>query len=139
MFRFVDPDNTRETRIPDEDGAPTFTLGFWPPRESDRLQVAIARMSKMGDADPVADMNEAVKRSGIALDTFMDMVRYGCRGWSGIAFQSGTVEVEIHGRKHKALDQRSLDALYANRLLVAVALECMRFNALTDEEKKRSG
>ena len=140
MWLAVHPDMTADARVPDEEGAPTFSIGFWPPRESERLGVLLTRLRKpRADADP-DDLDALVKESGLSLDAFRDMARYGVRGWTGFgSVVSSVEEVEIDGRKHKRLTADAVNALYVNRLLIPVALKAMAFNVLSEAEKKTSG
>ena len=135
----VHPDMTTEVRIPDEDGAPVFTLGFWPPLVAERLGALIAFVRKPRDLDPIADLPAFVKASGLELAAFQDMVRYGVRGWTGWGdLKAVLVPETFDGREHKRLTEDGVVALHANKLLVAVALKAMLFNILTEEEKKTS-
>lgn len=137
MIRFVDPDNTHSARIPDADGAPTFTLGFFPPREAERLGVVIAKIKKIGDVDPIADIDKAIESSGLSLDVYMTVVRYGVRGWSWPGGKSPEMGVEKIGKhEYPVLEQKSVDALYRSKLLFLVSLACLKFNTLQEEEKK---
>lgn len=126
-LRFIDPDTTGEVEV----AGVKFTVGFWPPRESERFAGQIEQLRKAADpASPEAMM--------LALDVHRGMVQYGVRGWTGWegAPEAVIAEETIHGRKHKKLDDRLLDGLSLNGALEALALECLRWNNLTTQEKK---
>ena len=142
----VHPDNTTEVQVPEGKG-PWFTVGFWPPREAERFNMMLEKIQKpLEELDPVRDQDEYMKAVGLNYDTFRNMVAYGVRDWRDMVDVEGEPflphfeeAVEIDGRPHKALSDASIDDLYVNRLLVAVALKCWLFNTLTQEEKKTSG
>ena len=134
-WKAVHPSLTEEVRIP-EDG-PTFTIGFWPPREAERLRVVWARLKKPDEElDPIKDFDRLVEKGNVGLDLYRAMCRWGVRGWTGFGDVScSTEEIEIDGRKHPSLTPEGLDAMYVNQLLVAVGLRCMAFNFLTEDQR----
>lgn len=140
-WRAVHPAMTEERSIPADDAdAPTFTLGFWPPLEAEKakLYVSAVRRRKDDDEEELSP-EDAAKRASADLRAFWNMARFGVRGWVGlgeIACETETVQVD--GRAHVALTDASCEALYHAGLLLPVALECWKYNNLTDEEKKTS-
>lgn len=131
-------DSTGEQRIPDTEGAPTFTLGFWPPRYENRFSSRVAAAMKTE-----ADMTDESLDKSYALSC--DMARYCVRGWTGIVGPDGKEispkfrEEKIDGEKFKVLDDASLKVLSRARLLGAVAKKSYFFNILSEEEKKTFG
>lgn len=140
-WRAVHPALTEERRVPAEDPeAPTFTIGFWPPLEAEKAKLYVSKLrhpKKAVEADETAE--QLLRQSGIDLAAFWAMVRHGVRGWEGLGdIPCKTEVVRIDGRDHTALSDESLQVVYHNGLLVALALECWKFNNLTEEEKKTS-
>lgn len=132
-------------RIPDDEGAPSFDIGFWPPREAERLAVLMSKMRKPArDIDNITDNAELIALCGLSFEVFRDMVRFGCRGWTGFKTAKGetipseTEQVEIDGRKHTVLTNECLHILGVNKLTVAVGGKCMAFNMLSEAQKKTS-
>lgn len=143
MWLGIDPDLTKDVRVPEEDGAPTFTIGFWPPLVAERLNLAMVRIRKIqGDdeeeIDLVKDFDKALQRSGVSIEAYQDMCRYGVRGWTGGVIEAELETEKIAGREHQVLSHRSVEVLYKGGLLLAVGLEAMRMNVLGETEKKRS-
>lgn len=136
-WRAVHPSITEPRRIPSDDPTgPVFTLGFWPPLEAEKAKIYV---SKVRRASGGTDIAELVDRARVDLDAFWSMARFGVRGWSGLGdLVSATERVSIDGREHVALSDDSMQVLYHSGLLLPVALECWRYNSLTDEEKKTS-
>lgn len=127
MFRFIDPDTTTTTTI----AGVTFTVGFWPPRESERIAAGIAAIRN------IAEQESAQAREG-RLEVYRRMVQYGVRGWEGWegAPAPNLEDEEIHGRKHKRLAARLLDGVSLSGALEALALACLQHNNLQKEESK---
>ena len=136
-WKAVHPGLTEKLRIPDEDGAPTFELGFWPPLEAEKMKVVRERINRSAaNVDPVKDFDRMLAESGIGLESYRSMCRLGVRGWTGFGdFEPQTEEVVVDGRRHVALKDDSLHLLYVNHLLVAVGLKCFLFNILTEDAK----
>ena len=128
-LRFIDPDTTTTVEV---EGV-TFTIGFWPPREAEKIGAAIAAVRR--HADPESEAARAA-----ALDAHSRMIQYGVRGWSGWEGVEAKMDAEaIHGREHPKVPEKVLRALYLNNALWPVGLACLRWNNLSDEEKKTSG
>lgn len=138
-WRAVHPSLTKEVRVPEDDpSAPTFTVGFWPPLESEKAKLYVSKLRRL-QPGPSETTEELLHRAQVDLHAFRDMVRFGVRGWSGLGDLSCMTEtVEIDGRRHVALTQESIDVLYHSSLLLPVALACWQFNSLTETEKKTS-
>ena len=130
MLRYVDPDGTTTAEI---EGV-SFTVGFWPPRESERIarDIAVLQAAEDKDSDAWKDRSAVLCRR---------MVQYGVRGWAGWEGAPEAVfeDEEIHGRKHKRLDPRLLDGVALSGALQALALACLGWNNLQESEKKTSG
>ena len=127
-LRFIDPDNTTTCEV---DGV-SFSIGFWPPRESEKIGAGIAAMKKLPP-----DSEEA---RAAALDLHQRMVRYGVRGWSGWEGVESKPETErIHGHEHPIVSEKVVRALYLNNAIWPLGLACLRWNNLSEEEKKTSG
>lgn len=130
MLRFIDPDNT--TTFTHE--GVTFAIGFWPPREAERIGGAIKAVRAL---DPESDEGRAK-----SIDLHMAMVEWGVRGWTGWdAFPAKDhVQTErIHGQDHTRLSTKAVRALYLNNAIWPVGLAALRWNNLSEEEKKTSG
>lgn len=138
-WRAVHPSLTEERRVPQDDAdAPIFTLGFWPPIEAEKAKIYISKVRRM-NSSPASEADELSRRASADLEAFWAMARFGVRGWSGLGGLSCLTEsVRIDAREHVALTDESLQILYHNGLLLPVALECWKFNNLTEEEKKTS-
>ena len=137
----IDPEGTEKRRIPDEDGL-LVELGYWPPRIEVRLRPRLAGLSIYRDGaalDPrlPADMEALVALNEIDLEVYREAARWSVRGWEGepAAVVEPTV---VDGRTHQKLSDASLDRLFRNRLLFAVAQYAIAFNVLTEEKKRQS-
>lgn len=137
-WRAVHPALTEERRVPAEDPeAPTFTLGFWPPLEAEKAKIYISKVRRQNTGGTLPE--ELHRRAAIDLEAFWAMTRFGVRSWSGLGeLPCKTEKVTLDGREHVVLTDESLQILYHSGLLLPVALECWRFNSLTEEEKKTS-
>lgn len=139
----VHPQNTTTERVPDVEGAPTFTFGFWPPLEAERFHTIIRRNA--GKQDDGAVGSEEFERAIANQHEHTNrMVAFGVRGWSGflvdgVEVPCSTEEVEVDGVKVVRLTKTSLDFLYANKLRGELALKCYLFNTLSEDQKKTSG
>lgn len=131
-LRFIDPSSTRSVEI----AGVSFTIGFWPPRESERIAAGIKAVKAHQDHP---DSQEA---RDLALEVHRRCVRYGVRGWEkweGGPDASAAIETEeIYGVKHQVLSEPIVHALYINDAIWPLAMACIRWNNLDDEEKKRS-
>lgn len=128
-LRFIDPDATTAVEV---EGV-TFTIGYWPPRESQKIGAGLAALRKHEDGN-----TEAAREA--ALDVHRRMVEYGVRSWSGWDGVPGEVETErIHGRDHARVPSRILSALYLNNAIWPIGLACLKWNNLSEVEKKTSG
>lgn len=139
-WRAVSPDLTEEARLPDEEGAPSFTVGFWPPRESERFGALLVKLRKPADGlDPVKDYEAYAREIGLTFDVYRDMAKFGVRGWSGLDLPPAKTEtVKIYGVDHVVLSDESLHWLGVQRLLGVVALRAFAFNVLSEAQKKTS-
>lgn len=137
----VHPSNTSKVRVPDEDGAPTFEVGFWPPRVSERLKVWWQKLRSPGkELDPVADFEELLERTGLHFDAASEMVKYSVRSWEGFGdVKCSTLVEKIDGMDHVVLSPESMFALHANQLTVALSLKALLFNVMSEDQKKTSG
>lgn len=132
----VHPDLTQEVQVPEEEGAPLFTVGFWPPREAERFKMTWADMQRT-ELDPVDQQDAYLKAVNINYEVARDMVRFGVRGWSGMRGADGkemAPEFDAEGR----LSEASLDLLYVNNLLAALSIKAFLFNVLSEDEKKKA-
>lgn len=135
----TNPDHTEESRLPDEDGAPTFVVGFFPPQQDVAIRARLPVLSKPDEAiDPVKDQDEFIRHSGMQLEAYREAARWGCRGWRGApaGFEAKTETIRLGGRDHTALTYASVDLLYANGLLGLVAMRAIAFNILSAEQQE---
>lgn len=136
-WKAVHPDLTEE--VTPIEGGPSFTVGFWPPREAERLNVLLSDLKQPGEISPHDDYDAYIKSIGLTLEAVWDMAKYGVRGWSGFGdFAPAFEEIESGRFKHKALADASVRLLYVNKLLIAVATKCWLFNSLTEEQRGKS-
>lgn len=130
-LRFTDPSATKPVEV---DGA-TFTVGFWPPRESARLAALVTALRK------IEDQSSAQARE-INLELHRKAVEYGIRewsGWDGAPDPKAAIESEeINGRKYPKVSALVLDSLCISGLVWDLGAACAEWNNLTPEEKKRS-
>ena len=138
-WRAVHPCLTEDRRVPEADpDAPIFTIGFWPPLEAEKAKIYISKVRRMNSTS-ASDADELSRRASADLEAFWAMARFGIRAWSGVGdLPCVTENVRLDARDHVALTDESLQILYHNGLLLPVALECWKFNNLTEEEKKTS-
>ncbi len=126
----IQPTRTVTVRVPDEEGAPTFTLGLWPPYVAEiigaRFRQEADRISKGDVIDPTA-----------GISTLEAAVAFSLRGWEGLGPCEMThVEVPFPGlfEKEKKLlrEPRASDGalaiLHANKLLVSLAEYAIALN-----------
>lgn len=135
------PDNTKDVRVPDEEGAPVFTVGYFPPAVSERIGAKWQKARKPDKTlDQIEDMDEVVRQVALDYAVIREMARYGVRGWKveegGIGPKLDTERID--GRDHPVLSDESVEVLYRNKLLLAVAMEAMAFNVLPEEKKSTS-
>lgn len=131
-LRYVDPDATTTAEV----GGVTFTIGFWPPREAERIGALVRRSRKLGE-DSAEGYDSAFEANRIA-------VQFGVRGWA--KWEGGPDAAKelgsetIHGRAHPRLSDKATDALYhvPGGAFWSLAVAAFRWNSLQDEEKKRS-
>lgn len=130
-LRYVDPDSTTTATV----GGVEFVIGFWPPREAERIGACIRRSRKLGEDSPDGHL--------LAFEANWIAVQYGVRSWSkwdgGPDASKEVSEEDIHGRKHKRLSDKATEALYrSGDGFWDLALAAFRWNNLQEEEKKRS-
>lgn len=135
----VHPSNTETVTLPaDTPGAPTFVIGYWPPRIAERIHAEMARLRKhdKDDQDLTVTPAQFLATVESRYELTRLMVIYGVRGWEGLTPTAETIELDLDGRKHPCLTQDGLVLLHANKLVGELALACLRFNVLTAAEKK---
>jgi len=126
-LRFIDPDATTTVEV---DGV-AFVVGFWPPREAERIGAGIKAVQRIEDKD-----SEEAREAGF--DVHRRMVQYGVRSFAGQV--DGAIESEkIHGREHPKVSDRTLHQFYLNNAIWPLGLACLKWNNLSEEEKKTSG
>lgn len=134
-MRYVHPDQTDDT-TPVE-GGPTFTIGYFPPKVSARIDVMRARMRRPDEQmDPVKDYDLLLEQSGISIDAFSEMCRYGVRGWKNFGELKCELETDEDGNKR--LSEVCVRALHLNKLAVAVGYKALLYNHLSEEERGKS-
>ena len=126
-LRFIDPDATTTVEI---DGV-TFTIGYWPPREAEKIGALIVEAQRHADktSEPARAASFEVHRR---------MVEYGVRAFPGAPPDAFGKE-SIHGREHVRVSEKVLHQLYMNNALWPLGLACLKWNNLSEEEKKTSG
>ena len=125
-LRFLDPDATTTAEV---DGV-VFTIGYWPPREAEKIGAGIAAIRKVGQ-----DTEEARR---MAFEVHRRMVEYGLRAFDGAL--AGAIETEtIYGRTHPRVSDRVLHQLYLNHAIWPLGMACLKWNSLSEDEKKASG
>src|SRR3990167_6474696 len=112
----VHPDQTAKVRVHDDTEAPEFEVGFFPPRESERISVIAQGLHKPVDLDPIANQEEFAKLSGLEFTFWREVAKWGVRGWSGAEQPASVGTEKIDGREHKALSPESIEVLYVNGL-----------------------
>lgn len=140
----VDPNATHDVTVPEGDPAGlSVTLKYWPPMVEMRLRPRLAGLSiyqegasglnpaKPEDAERMVSLNEN------DLTLYREAVKYGVAGWKGEPAAVTEVE-EIDGEKVKVLSRESINRLFHNRLLFAVAQNAIAFNVLTEKKSERS-
>lgn len=141
-WKAVHPDLTEDVRIPDEEGAPTFTLGFWPPREAVRLSVLakawIQRQQRTQALDPEKDQEELLRCSEEDRKLFTEASRWSVRGWSGLEIPCATTQETIEGRQHAALAPAALAVLFHSHVIRDVGLAAINYNVLSGETRGKS-
>lgn len=136
-WKAVHPSLTEEVRVLDDPDSPVFKVCFWPPKIAAEIEVRLARLRKPGrDLDPVNDYDLLLKESGLSLESFELMARYGVAGWSGFGeFECQTESETIDGRAHSRLTPDSLHLLHVNRLLLGVAMKALLMNTLSEDQR----
>mgnify|MGYP001568730432 CR=1 FL=1 len=127
-LRFIDPDATTTVEV---DGV-TFTIGYWPPREAEKIGAAIAAIRKSSDD------RESEEARAASLDAHWRMVEYGVRGFTDAPDKAIESE-KINGREHPRVSDRVMRQLYLNNAIWPLGLACLQWNNLSDTEKKTSG
>ena len=125
--RYIDPDLTKDVTL---DGV-TFTLGFWPPVKAERIGLHLSKLRASGvkelkDAEP----EKAYEAIGINRELAEDSVRYSVRSWKWDGAPDAVLENGV-------LSDRCITALHLSGLLYPLSNECMAFNTLSEDEKKR--
>jgi len=134
-WKAVHPDLTDE--VTPVEGGPTFVVQFWPPSIAAKLEVMLSRIRKPGrELDPVADYDELLMDSGISLEAFKEMARYGVRDWRDFGdIRCETEEVVLDDMRHRRLTAKAVHTLHVNKILLAVAFKALLFNTLTEEQR----
>lgn len=139
----VHPSSTETVAVPrDVEGAPRFVIGFWPPRIAERINAEMARLRKHDDDD--ADASISAKQFQAIAESRYDLTRsmivYGVRSWEGMGPElAPKLEQEtIDGISYDRLSEASLSILHVNKLALDLAIACLRYNSLSEEEKKTS-
>ena len=125
-LRFVDPDSTTTTEV---DGV-VFTIGFWPPRESERIEALRSALRRCDD-------KASEEARGIGIEVHLLMVEYGVRAFTDQP--EGAVGKEtIRGIEYSRVSGKTLRQLYLNDAIWPLGLACLRWNELSEAEKKTS-
>lgn len=142
MWIAAHPSNTMKVRCPDVEGAPTFELGFWPPRVSERVNTALAAIRKAQSDEDFLDPGspEFGKITDLNFDITVEMLRWGVRGWEGADLTPAVVSVEkVDGIDHPRLSLESAHVLSVNGVHNDLAQKAWLFNILTEQQKKTFG
>lgn len=126
-LRFVDPDATTTAEV---DGV-KFTIGYWPPREAERVEALRAALRKC----PNKDTEEA---RGIGLEVHLAMVEYGVRAFDGQPADAFVRET-VRGIEYTRVSSKVLRQLYINDAIWPLGVACLQWNELSELEKKVSG
>ena len=144
-WKAAHPSTTAVVFLP-EDAKPEdqakFTIGFWPPLIAEQVKALRVEFTKPGDLHPVRDAEAFAEQSGISLQWYRTMVRYGLREWHNVEIDGkitplATTEEEIDGRPHIAVSEDHVNVLHSGNMVVALGMRCWLYNVLTEESKKK--
>ncbi len=126
--RYVDPSSTSVVEVQ----GVKFTIGFWPPSKADRVNLALAKVRRLGAVDFLtADPEVACSAIGLNRDVLEEAVRHSVRGWE---WEGAPPAVVVDG----VLSSDCVDAIRLSGLILELSTKCMAFNTLDEEEKKSS-
>lgn len=129
VARYIDPASTIEVTVQ----GVVFTIGYWPPLQGERINLALTKLRRMSDGTTIdlatADPDTAFAAIGLNRGIAEDAVRYSVRSW---VWEGAKPAALVDG----VLSEQSVAALRLSGVLFELSFKCMDFNTVSEAEKK---